>query len=73
MHEIILKEKTNIEFFKKLTVFNNQIKKEPLRFNGCKNIDHVFGRLKTSTKNKHFIPHYMLGTHKWIYSYSSIQ
>ena len=42
----------------------NKLKKYPDGIFEVKYKNDIFGRLKTSTDNKHFIPHYMLDTPK---------
>ena len=81
MNEIVLKEKIDVEMMKKLIYSNkidkkdqiyliNKLKKYPDVIFEVKYKNDIFGRLKTSTDNKHFIPHYMLGTintYVWMY------
>ena len=79
MNEIVLKEKFDVEMMKKLIYSNkidkkdqiyliNKLKKYPDGIFEVKYKNDTFGRLKTSTNNKHFVPHYMIGTRKIIRS-----
>ena len=72
MNEIILKEKFDVEMLKKLIYSNKIDKKDQIYLikelkkyqDGIFEVKYkndIFGRLKTSTDNKHFTPHYMLG------------
>ena len=70
MNEIVLKEKFDVEMMKKLIYSNkidkkdqiyliNKLKKYPDGIFEVKYQNDIFGRLKTSTNNKHFVRHYM--------------
>ncbi len=84
MNEIVLKEKIDVEMMKKLIYSNkidkkdqiyliNKLKKYPDVIFEVKYKNDIFGRLKTSTDNKHFVPHYMLGIRMCMYVYNIIE